>query len=206
MIGRQFNRLTVLRATKQRAKSGVIIWVCRCVCGVQHNVRTDALTTGSIKSCGCLMRETSAKLGRSKKVHGMTGTAIYNCWKGMKDRCHNTKNKKYHRWGGRGIKVCSRWLNSFQNFYDDMGVKPAHTSLDRIDNDGNYTPENCRWVDVMVQANNTRANHHIETPKGLMTVAEASRQFGIATSTLHTRIKKGDVGAVLFRKATPNGK
>ena len=99
------------------------------------------------------------------------------------------------------IEVARSFLTDFHS-----GVKPAHTSLDRIDNDGNYTPENCRWVDVMVQANNTRANHHIETPKGLMTVAEASRQFGIATSTLHNRIKKGDVGAVLFRKATPNGK
>lgn len=141
-------------------------WTCWCDCGKEKAIRADGLTTGAVQSCGCLGRErrTAASVVASLK-HGKTRgkrgeqrqPPEYRAWTNMKTRCYNQKSKRYVDWGGRGIKVCDRWLNSFENFYADMGPKPAPGySIDRIDVDGNYEPGNCRWADAKTQRNNRR--------------------------------------------------
>lgn len=158
-IGTKFHRWTVIRCVGVDPNSGGYRWLCRCDCGNESSVDGTSLRSGSSKSCGCLSSEITAK---RNYVHGKTGIPGYYTWKHIHARCYNPNNKDYHNYGGRGIIVCDRWRESFQNFYDDMGEKPEGMTLDRIDNDGNYEPRNCRWATKVEQANNTRINLKFE--------------------------------------------
>ena len=190
LTGKKFGRLTVLRKIGKDDRSNVI-WECQCDCGNKTNITTVRLNRGT-KSCGCLVKETAIKTGKKNTKHNKCNTSEYTTYKGIKGRCYNTNNKDYPSYGGRGIKVCDRWIESFQNFYDDMGPKPSKKhSLDRIDNNGDYEPNNCRWANLEDQNNNRRSNKYITYNNETLTYAQWSRRLGGSDGIVHGRIKRG---------------
>lgn len=147
LVHRQFGKLHVVKFVGMHPKTGRSVWQCRCDCGNVRNVAGSNLMTGNSTSCGCL---------QVKHGHGATKTRVHNIWVGMKQRCLNPNNPSYKNYGGRGIKVCKRWLK-FENFLADMGQPPAHKSLDRWPNkNGGYSPANCRWATIEQQSKNKR--------------------------------------------------
>ncbi len=177
MIGQQFENWTVI-GNEEKNKDGCKVFLCRCVCGVERMVRKGGLISGGSKSCGC------------SRYHWMYGSREHRTWYGMKNRCSNEKSDRYPFYGGRGIKVCSRWLD-FKNFYADMGDRPAMMTIDRIDNNGDYCPENCRWATHIEQCNNRRSNVWIEHDGKRMTLTQWSVKLGINLSTLASRRNYG---------------
>lgn len=176
--GEKFGRLLVLSYAGISEKRPLSLWKCICDCGNETTLPGVRLSSGHTKSCGCL----------KSKTHGLSGTKIYEVWRAMKARCLNKNNKFYSSYGGRGISVCNEWL-SFDNFYSDMGDKPKGKSLDRIDNDGDYTPENCRWATCRQQQWNTRATRMITHKGKSFPLKEWARQIGIDPSALRYRLK-----------------
>lgn len=144
----KYGRLTVIEFAD--VKGGNKRYLCLCDCGNKKVIAGTSLRTGATKSCGCLNLE---KKRTRDNVHGLHGTKIHKSWSAMIQRCTNPNNPKYYRYGGRGITVCERW-KKFKNFLEDMGIPKQHLSLDRIDNNGNYEPSNCRWASSLVQGNN----------------------------------------------------
>jgi hypothetical protein len=193
LIGRVFHRLTVVsrapnRGTGTKTKAQ---WHCKCACGKLATLAGYSLKSGNTKSCGCLKREANIRNGkRLNRRHGMTGTRVHNIWCCMHQRCYDPKHKSYDLYGGRGILVCERW-HTFENFLLDMGNPPNHLTLDRIDNEKGYEPGNCRWATLIEQANNRRDNVRIEAFGRIETIANWSREVGLAESTILQRIGKG---------------
>lgn len=167
LSGKTFGRLTVQfethRIPRADGKSSDRAWVCQCSCGIVLVRTTRSLEAKHHNpNCGCLLADKNRKRNRT---HGFAGDgkepmrAEYNSWKGIKVRCTNEKNPAFKYYGGRGISMCERWFDSFENFYADMGPKPTPKhSIDRINNDGNYEPSNCRWATAKQQMNNRRVS------------------------------------------------
>ncbi len=187
--GKKFTRLTVISFSHIN-KNRNACWNCLCDCNGNKIVISGELTNGHVKSCGCIAKEIIIKRNILNAKHNMRWEPIYNSWHGMLQRCYNFKNVGYKYYGKRGIKVCKRWKNSFINFYKDMGDRPENLTLDRIDNNGNYTPKNCRWSTRIEQANNTRNNVLVTIGKKTKTVSEWARIKKINNSTVFKRINR----------------
>lgn len=154
LTGKKFNFLTVIKLHNERSSTGTVIWLCKCDCGKETLVHASSLVSENVKSCGCYR---SSRMSEQNTKHGMVNTPEWMSWSAMLSRCYNENSIGYKNYGGRGIKVCDRWKHSFENFYIDMGIRPGlDYSLDRKDVNGNYEPNNCRWLDKLSQTRNTR--------------------------------------------------
>jgi hypothetical protein len=191
LLGGQFGRLTVVEKTNKRGSSGAVFWKCLCECGKTKDVSSSCLRTEQTKSCGCLFLDMAAAKGKAKHKHGMTNTSTYRSWGGMKQRCYNPNNKKYHRYGALGITVCDEWFNSFQKFLDDMGECPKGMSIDRIDVSNGYYKENCRWATQKEQQNNRSNNVIITVGESPMTMSEYCSKHGLNSDKVQQRLKRG---------------
>lgn len=185
--GRTFGRLTPLRYAGRHKNRGAL-WECRCACGAVHVVRSSSLVAGEIRSCGCLW---IARQGDRARKHGGKNSKLYSVWQGMRRRCGSLKADPKRAYFARGIRVCDRWKD-FENFRNDMGDPPsASHSIDRIDNNGPYAPENCRWATRDQQFANTRRNRFIEFDGQRMTIAEWAKVTGLRPKTIASRLRYG---------------
>lgn len=186
VTGMVFGRLTALEYAG-RSKNRSFLWKCRCECGVETIAMLAKIMSGEKRSCGCLARETSQM---QFVTHGHTvgkKSSTYGIWSQMIQRCRNPKDKSFSKYGARGIRICDRWLR-FDNFLEDMGERPIGMSLDRIDNEGNYEPGNCRWADDKAQARNRRSTIFLEYQGKRVPAAELAERHGIPARRLESRV------------------
>lgn len=188
--GDVFRYLTVVSRHPSKSYS----WICRCVCGVLKTIRKDSLYRGATLSCGCRKGEMVSKRltrhGCSKSTKS-TKSREYTTWECIKARCLNENNHSYHRYGGRGITICDRWKDSFESFLADMGARPSGHSIDRINNDGNYEPGNCKWSTRQEQQGNRCTSHLITWQGETHCAAWWERKLGMKPTNLTSRLYNG---------------
>jgi len=187
MIGARFGRWTIIAASDE-IKSERKTWLCRCDCGTERSKNLSALKAGLSLSCGCYNREQSSK---KHKRHGLSKSKIYGVWKNMRKRCYCKTSCDYYLYGARGITVCDSWLH-FDNFYADMGDLPfVVAQLDRIDSNGNYCPENCKWSTPTENVRNRRDNRLIEFNGETRCMTEWEELLGMPRNMIYSRMKLG---------------
>lgn len=191
-------KLTVIREAGRDAH-GNVLWLCKCDCGAKVHKSNNSLN-GGVKSCGTSCGVAESNKARSR--HGMWQSKEYVCWQQMKSRCLNSNNKHYANYGGRGVTVCPQWVGSFEQFYADVGPAPdvPRASLDRIDVDGNYEPDNVRWTTPRVQSNNRRNNLRTEFRGMERTLADIARLEGVPYYQVFQRYQRGLRGEDLVRR------
>lgn len=193
LTGMRFGKLTVLEYTNKRNLNRNILWRCLCDCGNEIYVATSCLNSGHTKSCGCEKDNfvKMGKIGGKFGKHHLSRTRLYKCYNHMINRCHNSSNIQYKDYGGRGIKVCEEWKNDFISFYNWAMANGYDDTLtiDRIDVNGNYEPNNCRWVNMQKQNNNRRNNHIIIYNGERKTLEEWSRILPINISSAELRYR-----------------
>jgi len=178
----KFNRWAVLEARGRMR-------LCRCDCGAERVILFGDLKSGKSKMCKNCSYAARKNVARPEVTkHGLSDTPTARSWVEMRRRCYATHRKEYPNYGGRGIVVCDRWRDSFVNFLTDMGLRPDGHTLDRIDNDGPYSPENCRWVPRAAQELNKRSSVRYDIFGERITLAEAARKYGIGSATLYNRV------------------
>jgi hypothetical protein len=188
LTGNKFGRWTVVRMLDERIRKQTSC-LCRCECGNESRVIATRMRNGTSRSCGCLNIEI---VKSAKSTHGLSSTNLFGTWANLKDRCLNSESRSYKNYGGRCITVCDEWIESSQNFME-WALSNGYAkglSLDRINNDGPYAPENCRWTTARAQLNNRRGNIIIEFRGISQTIAQWEQQLGFKTSVLHQRIRR----------------
>lgn len=185
IAGQRFGRLIAVSRCDNNPFSGAAAWVCKCDCGTELLVRSRLLRLGYTKSCGCLRKN---RTGARFTIDGRTSHPLYITWASMIARCKYKGDSSYHKYGGRGITVCERW-RIFSNFLADMGPRPEGTSLDRIDSNGHYSPENCRWADPATQSRNRRVCRFVTYQGKTQTLAEWDREMGFTSGTISNRLR-----------------
>ena len=184
LSNQRFGKLVALNVDKK--ENDKTYWMCKCDCGKKCSVLTSRLISGHTKSCGCLNNEL---IGELNKTHSKSKTRIYKIYQGMKARCYRKTAPNYDNYGGRGIIICQEWLNDFMNFYN-WAMENGYSddlSIDRINNDGNYCPENCRWTNAEEQANNRRTSRYVSVDGETITVAMFAKKYGIKSQIFITR-------------------
>lgn len=186
LVGKRFGKLLVVKEHSERDKHGMVQWVCKCDCGNETLASTSALNNGHRTSCGC---NNPGLYTANKRLYGV--------WRGMLSRCENPNTNRYHRYGGRGIKVCDEW-HDFANFLEwsmnngyDPSAKRGQYTIDRIDIDGDYSPRNCRWVDNLAQTSSTSRTRNVEVDGEKMCLARAADKVGISRNTVRKRVERG---------------
>lgn len=200
ILNQRFKRWLVIGSTTVRSKDNHTQWLCRCDCGTEKLIRYGSLVSGLTYSCGCFKAE---RVKMISLKHGETGKGEYRNWQSMKSRCYNKNLKKFHLWGGKGVTVCERWLNSYENFIEDMGRKPtAKHTLDRYPNpNGNYEPSNVRWATQKQQGANRRDNHWIEYNGEKKILREWTTELGTSHGNFMRMAKSiGESNTILFYK------
>lgn len=178
MVGKTYGMLLILEEIKERSSLGYIYYKCKCACGKEKIIRGRNVRSGHTSSCGCLLVK-----------HKMTETVEYKTWRSIKTRCYNKNILRYKNYGGRGIKVCDRWINSFENFFEDMGYRPSKNhSIERINNDGDYEPSNCIWADFKTQARNRRTSTKILHENKIIDIFLFSEKMNLSVSGARKRI------------------
>lgn len=199
LTGRKFGRLTATSWTGRRDR-GALVWNFACDCGVSVERVGVEVVRGKVLSCGCYKTEINirsleqfARPARIKSgtTHGMSQTRTFYIWSGMIQRCTNSKASGFEHYGGRGIKVCNRWLNSFEAFLADMGVQPVGLQIDRIDNDGDYEPGNCRWVTCQVNMQNRRVSRAITHDGRTLNIKQWAAEIGLSHQAIAYRLRSG---------------
>lgn len=181
LVGKRFGHWLVLHRTQGNGTT----WVCKCDCGTISSVNENSMRRGLSTSCGCAPNIRAL-------THGKCGTSEYNIWNTMIRRCHTPTNTSYDNYGGRGITVCPRWRISFESFFSDMGPRPGpNYSIDRKDNNGNYSPDNCCWSTPEIQTRNKRNQHLITYGNRTLCLTDWAIELGVSRGTIFTRIQAG---------------